>query len=156
MTYKELKQLKTSRGGSLDGSRVIITQTPRKKGYEKLKGCKGEIIYDGGAIDYGIRIDNIRNPRSSLDVFWIDGLNFEILDKEKENINMKNKGVVKWFNKEKGFGFITKEDGKDIFVHYKNLNMDGYKLLNECQKVEFDIETDNDNRIKAVNVTVVK
>jgi CspA family cold shock protein len=69
---------------------------------------------------------------------------------------MKNKGIVKWFNKEKGFGFITKEDGKDIFVHYKNLNMDGYKLLNECQKVEFDIETDNDNRIKAVNVTVVK
>ncbi len=88
MTYKELKQLKTSRGGSLDGSRVIITQTPRKKGYEKLKGCKGEIIYDGGAIDYGIRIDNIRNPRSSLDVFWIDASCFEVLDRKKENINM--------------------------------------------------------------------
>ena len=69
---------------------------------------------------------------------------------------MKNKGVVKWFNKEKGFGFITKEDGKYIFVHYKNLNMDGYKLLKECQKVEFNIETGNDNRTKAVNVTVVK
>lgn len=87
MTYKELKQLKTSRGGSLDGARVIITQTPRKKGYEKLKGCKGEIVYDG-AINCGIRIDNIRNPRSSLNVFWIDASCFEVLDKEKENINM--------------------------------------------------------------------
>lgn len=89
MTYKELKQLKTSRGGSLDGSRVIITQTPRKKGYEKLKGCKGEIIYDG-TINCGIRIDNIRNPRSCLNVFWIDASCFEVLDldKEKENINM--------------------------------------------------------------------
>lgn len=155
MTYKELKQLKTSRGGSLVGLRVVVTKTPRKKGYEMLKGCKGVIIRDG-TIDYGIRIDNMYNRKSSLELFWIDALNFETLDKEKENINMKNKGVVKWFNKEKGFGFITKEDGKDIFVHYKNLNMDGYKLLNECQKVEFDIETDNDNRIKAVNVTVVK
>lgn len=156
MTYEELKQLKSLRGGTLKGSRVVITQTPCKKGYKILKGRKGVIVYDGGAIDYGIRIDNMHNSRSSLGVFWNDGLNFEILDKEKENINMENKGVVKWFNKEKGFGFITKEDGKDIFVHYKNLNIDGYKLLKECQKVEFDIETDNDNRTKAVNVTVVK
>lgn len=88
MTYEELKQLKSLRGGTLEGSRVVITQTPCKKGYKTLKGRKGVIVYDGGAIDYGIRIDNMHNSRSSLGVFWIDGLNFEILDKEKENINM--------------------------------------------------------------------
>lgn len=87
MTYKELKQLKTSRGGSLVGLRVVVTKTPRKKGYEMLKGCKGVIIRDG-TIDYGIRIDNMYNRKSSLELFWIDALNFETLDKEKENINM--------------------------------------------------------------------
>lgn len=87
MTYKELRQLKYSRGGSLEGTRVIITQTPKKKGYEKLKGCKGEIVC-GGTIDCGIRIDNMYNRKSSLGLFWIDALNFETLDKEKENINM--------------------------------------------------------------------
>lgn len=87
MTYVELNQLKTSRGGSLEGSRVVITQTPCKKGYEMLKGCKGVIIRDG-TIDYGIRIDNMYNLKSSLGLFWIDALNFETLDKEKENINM--------------------------------------------------------------------
>lgn len=68
---------------------------------------------------------------------------------------MRNKGIVKWFNKERGFGFIVMEDGKDIFVHYKNLNMEGFKELKDGQKVEFNIETDNNNRTKAVNVTVV-
>lgn len=87
MTYEELKQLKTSRGGSLVGLRVVVTKTPRKKGYEMLKGCKGVIIRDG-TIDYGIRIDNMYNRKSSLELFWIDALNFETLDKEKENINM--------------------------------------------------------------------
>lgn len=88
MKYEELKKLKSLRGGSLEGSRVIITQVPRKKGYEKLKGRKGVIVYDGGAIYYGIRIDNMHNPRSSLDVFWIDASCFEVLDRKKENINM--------------------------------------------------------------------
>jgi len=90
MTYEELRQLKYSRGGSLEGARVIITQTPKKKGYEKLKGRKGEIVYGGtiDCVDCGIRINNIHNLRSSLDVFWIDASCFEVLDKEKENINM--------------------------------------------------------------------
>ena len=83
MKYEELKKLKSLRGGSLEGSRVIITQVPRKKGYEKLKGRKGVIVYDGGAIYYGIRIDNMHNPRSSLDVFWIDASCFEVLDRKK-------------------------------------------------------------------------
>ena len=49
-------------------------------------------------------------------------------------------GTVKWFNAEKGFGFIAQEDGgDDVFVHYSAINMQGYKALDENQKVEFDV-----------------
>ncbi len=49
------------------------------------------------------------------------------------------KGTVKWFDPKKGYGFITMEDGNDIFVHYSAIAMDGFKTLEENQKVEFDI-----------------
>ncbi len=48
-------------------------------------------------------------------------------------------GTVKWFNPEKGFGFITQEDGDDVFVHFKAIAGDGFKTLDEGQKVEFEI-----------------
>jgi CspA family cold shock protein len=48
-------------------------------------------------------------------------------------------GTVKWFNGEKGYGFITGEDGKDTFAHYSQINSDGYKTLDEGQKVSYDI-----------------
>ncbi len=48
-------------------------------------------------------------------------------------------GVVKWFNAEKGFGFIAVEGGADVFVHYSAIQSDGYRSLEENQKVEFDI-----------------
>ena len=50
-----------------------------------------------------------------------------------------NNGTVKWFNAEKGFGFIEREDGDDVFVHFSGIAIDGYKTLEEGQKVEFDI-----------------
>ena len=50
-----------------------------------------------------------------------------------------NKGTVKWFNNQKGYGFITAEDGKDVFVHYSALQMDGFKVLDEGEEVEFDV-----------------
>lgn len=50
-----------------------------------------------------------------------------------------NTGKVKWFNAEKGYGFITGEDGKDIFVHYSAINQDGFKTLEEGQTVTYDI-----------------
>ena len=50
------------------------------------------------------------------------------------------KGIVKWFNNQKGYGFITPENGNDVFVHHKAIQGEGYKSLDEGQKVEFDIE----------------
>ncbi|HBC32599.1 MAG TPA: cold-shock protein [Clostridiales bacterium] len=52
-------------------------------------------------------------------------------------------GTVKWFNSEKGFGFITKEDGNDVFVHFSAIQGDGFKTLEEGQKVSFDVTQGN-------------
>lgn len=49
-------------------------------------------------------------------------------------------GTVKWFNASKGYGFIGREDGEDVFVHFSAIQMEGYKRLKEGQKVEFSIE----------------
>ena len=64
------------------------------------------------------------------------------------------KGTVKWFNNQKGFGFITDENGKDVFVHFTGLNMEGFKTLEENQTVEFDV-VDGEKGPQAVNVTVI-
>ncbi len=50
------------------------------------------------------------------------------------------KGKVKWFNAEKGYGFIVSEEGKDVFVHFSAIVQDGYKSLEEGQEVTFDVE----------------
>ncbi len=65
-----------------------------------------------------------------------------------------NKGTVKWFNNQKGFGFISDEDGNDVFVHYSGLNMDGFKSLEEGQEVEYDV-VDGEKGPQATNVTRV-
>lgn len=62
------------------------------------------------------------------------------------------KGTVKWFNDSKGFGFITKEDGGDVFVHYADIQGDGFKSLAEGQQVSFEI-VDGPKGPKATNVT---
>lgn len=62
-----------------------------------------------------------------------------------------NKGTVKWFNSQKGYGFITDESGKDVFVHFSGLNMDGYKSLEEGQNVEFEL-TEGAKGPQAINV----
>lgn len=62
-----------------------------------------------------------------------------------------NKGTVKWFNNQKGYGFISDEAGNDVFVHYTGLNMEGFKSLEEGQAVEFEI-TEGAKGSQAVNV----
>ncbi len=64
------------------------------------------------------------------------------------------RGTVKWFSNQKGYGFITAEDGKEVFVHFSGLNMEGFKTLQEGASVEFDI-TDGEKGPQATNVTVV-
>ncbi len=66
-----------------------------------------------------------------------------------------NTGKVKWFNAEKGYGFITGEDGKDIFVHYYSINADGYKTLEEGQTVTYDVIESNRGQ-QASKVTVIQ
>ena len=65
-----------------------------------------------------------------------------------------NKGTVKWFNAEKGFGFITGEDGADVFVHFSNINSEGFKTLDEGQEVTYDL-MEGPRGMQAANVTKI-
>ena len=65
------------------------------------------------------------------------------------------KGTVKWFSNQKGYGFITPENGKDVFVHFSAIQGDGYKTLNEGDQVEFEIQQGPKGE-QAVNVTRAK
>ena len=62
-------------------------------------------------------------------------------------------GTVKWFNSEKGFGFISQDDGADVFVHFSAIQMNGYRVLEEGQVVEFDVQ-EGPKGLQAVDVRV--
>ena len=63
-----------------------------------------------------------------------------------------SKGTVRWFNNQKGYGFISDEQGNDVFVHYSGINMDGFKSLEEGQAVEFEV-VEGEKGPQATNVT---
>ncbi|MBQ0756469.1 MAG: cold-shock protein [Amphritea sp.] len=63
-------------------------------------------------------------------------------------------GTVKWFNADKGYGFIEQENGPDLFVHFRAINTDGFKTLNEGQQVSFEV-TDGQKGPQAENVTLL-
>ena len=64
------------------------------------------------------------------------------------------KGTVKWFNEKKGFGFLSREDGSDVFVHHTSIQAEGFKTLSEGQEVEFEVQ-DGPKGPQAVNVTAM-
>lgn len=66
----------------------------------------------------------------------------------------REKGTVKWFNNDKGFGFIQREKGDDVFVHFKAISSDGYKSLSEGQLVEFTV-TQGQKGLQAEDVKVI-
>ena len=61
-------------------------------------------------------------------------------------------GTVKWFNAEKGYGFISQEDGEDLFVHFSEIKMDGYKTLDEGARVSFEATEGQNGKKQASNV----
>ena len=62
-------------------------------------------------------------------------------------------GTVKWFNPEKGYGFISQKDGEYLFVHFSEIKMDGFKTLDEGAAVQFDVTTGQNCKLQASNVT---
>ncbi len=72
--------------------------------------------------------------------------------REKEDVTfMSFEGTIKWFNEKKGYGFIKRENGPDVFVHYSAIASDGFRTLAEGERVQFDLE-EGDKGLKAVNV----
>jgi CspA family cold shock protein len=74
----------------------------------------------------------------------------QIAQKKRET-QLKEQGTVKWFNASKGFGFIQRQSGEDVFVHFSAIQGDGYKSLNEGQAVEFEV-TKGPKGLQAANV----
>ena len=76
----------------------------------------------------------------------------QIAYKKREYKEVKEQGTVKWFNASKGYGFIQRESGEDVFVYFSAIKADGYKSLNEGQAVEFEV-TRGPKGLQAANVT---
>jgi len=64
-------------------------------------------------------------------------------------------GTVKWFNSEKGYGFIAQDSGQDVFVHYSAIQMEGFRALAEGDRVEFEVQAGRDGRSQAADVRKV-
>jgi CspA family cold shock protein len=95
----------------------------------------------------GLR-ESIRAPFSCFRVVWVDAFSVK-----KEYRQMKEKGTVKWFNAAKGYGFIQRENGEDVFVHFSAIQSEGYRSLDEGARVEFEV-TKGPKGLQATNVTV--
>ena len=76
------------------------------------------------------------------------------INKLGNNMADREKGTVKWFNERKGFGFIEREEGSDVFVHFSSIKSDGFKTLKDGQAVEFTL-VNNDKGESAEEVTAV-
>ena len=84
----------------------------------------------------------------------LEGARASKLLKQKEGTKVKEQGTVKWFNASKGFGFIQRQSGEDVFVHFSAIQAEGYRTLNEGQAVEFEVTT-GPKGLQAANVTTL-
>ena len=104
-------------------------------------------------------MNNLEEKSFKLKIFDIIDIVHEVskvsLQKGKKGSVTVVRGRVKWFNNEKGYGFIEFTDKEDIFVHYSAINQEGYKTLQEGQYVEFNL-LETSKGYQALNVTVVK
>ena len=88
-----------------------------------------------------------------LDLFCMfprEAFELSLLVRQKE-VNMAE-GTVKWFNPEKGYGFISQENGEDLFVHFSEIKMDGFRTLEEGAEVQFDVTEGQNGKMQASNV----
>lgn len=84
-------------------------------------------------------------------IFAMQAMYFCGLERGKKGSTMAV-GTVKWFNPDKGYGFISQEDGEDLFVHFSEIQMDGFKTLDEGAAVTFDVTTGQNGKLQASNV----
>ena len=118
------------------------------------------LLYNGKAFDscFPLRTDFQRGLRESIPqapTFFAgrDAGQVRILHYlKKEYSQMKEKGTVKWFNAAKGYGFIQRENGEDVFVHFSAIQTQGYRSLDEGSRVEFEV-TKGPKGLQATNVT---
>ena len=88
-------------------------------------------------------------------MWWAWPLDMRVLllgDELKRKAFQMAEGTVKWFNPDKGYGFISREDGDDLFVHFSEIQMDGFKTLDEGDKVTFEVTTGQNGKLQASNV----
>src|SRR5438270_10593 len=96
----------------------------------------------------GLR-ESIRTPFFRVRVPRVECVS---VNAKKEYRQMKEKGTVKWFNAAKGYGFIQRENGEDVFVHFSAIQTEGYRSLDEGARVEFEVTT-GPKGLQATNVT---
>ena len=118
--------------------------------YHAIHTCVGENMTDKEVLEVGACHGKV----SSL--FALLGAKVTGIDINKEHLIMSEQttGTVKWFNSSKGYGFISRENGDDVFVHFQSIIADGYKTLNENDKVEFTV-SDGQKGPQASDVRVI-
>ena len=107
-----------------------------------------------GHLTLVFRFDHKRGLRESIrNPLFLAANDCEVHFCEQEGMRqMKEKGTVKWFNAAKGYGFIQRENGEDVFVHFSAIQSQGYRTLDEGSKVEFEV-TKGPKGLQATNVT---
>jgi cold shock protein len=101
----------------------------------------GQLFYNLSAFDFESSFavpSNLRQPARDLPAEKTFQ-SFSAISKKKEHCNTMETGTVKWFNDAKGYGFISRQNGEDVFVHFSAIQASGFRSLQEGQQVQFDV-----------------